>query len=140
MCKKLLVFSLTFCLSLISLQITERFKTDSIKNQQLVNLETTNSTQIDSNHSNLSDFGETFDAQTIVKANSRFGAAGIEDDKEVKDLYLKFQKAVAKDDRKTVASLMIYPLRVTFPTDKPDRNYTHIKNKKSFGNYPLTVG
>ena len=66
--------------------------------------------------------------------DARFNVAGVSSDKEVKEFYIKFQKAVAKNDKETVASTMIYPLRVNFPTDRSNKGYTFINNKKSFLN------
>jgi hypothetical protein len=64
--------------------------------------------------------------------NGRFYVAGVSTDKEVKEFYIKFQKAIAKNDKDIVASTMIYPLRVNFSTDKSNKKYTFISNKKSF--------
>lgn len=132
MCKRLLVFSLAFCLALLFSQIIEQFKTTFAENQKTVALKAVDSTQVDSNSLHFSNFVNTSNVQQAIKDNGRFGVAGVEQDKEVKDLYLKFQRAVVEDDRKTVASLINYPLNVNFPTDKPNRNYTLIKNKKIF--------
>ena len=64
--------------------------------------------------------------------NERFGVAGVDDDKEIKDLYLKFQKAVAEDDRKMVSTLLEYPFRAYFSNDVGRIKYRFINNRKEF--------
>jgi hypothetical protein len=73
-----------------------------------------------------------FAAVSAQEDYGRFKVAGVNSDKEVKEFYLKFQKAVAGNDKDTVASTMTYPLRVNFPNDKSNKGYTFINNKKSF--------
>ncbi|HEX8190817.1 MAG TPA: hypothetical protein VF586_20830 [Pyrinomonadaceae bacterium] len=64
--------------------------------------------------------------------SGRFTVSGVNDDREVEKFYLDFQKAVADGDRKRVAGMMNYPLRVNFRTDSSRRNYRIIRSRDSF--------
>jgi hypothetical protein len=68
----------------------------------------------------------------LPQDSARFRGAGVQDDKEVIEFYLKFQNAVSRNDKRTVASMMIYPLRVNFPTDADTKDYTFVKDRASF--------
>jgi hypothetical protein len=67
-----------------------------------------------------------------ARAEGRFTVSGVMDDSEVEKFYLDFQKAVAVGDRKRVAGMMHYPLRVNFQTDALQRNYRIIRSRDSF--------
>lgn len=122
MWKKLLVFSVTFCLSLIFAQI----KITSIEKQG------STSPLSNSRQSNLSENSQTTRSEALEKKTGRFFRAGVDNDRDVKDFYLKFQKAVAENDKEMVASSMLYPLNVTFPTDNIKESYRQIKDRKAF--------
>jgi hypothetical protein len=62
-------------------------------------------------------------------AESRFSVAGIENDKSVYDFLHKLQVAVARDDRKAVASMVLYPLAVG---PKPGHKSVMIRNPAAF--------
>lgn len=47
---------------------------------------------------------------------------------EVRKFFADFQKAVKENDRKKVASMMMYPLRVNFYTDPREQEYRFIEN------------
>jgi hypothetical protein len=132
MYKKLLVFSLAFCLGVILWQTAIPLAPNEISSVNGIVTETSNTAEINSYQPDASNFSETIFAQNLEKDNGRFGIAGVNDDKEVKDLYLEFQKAVATDDKKVVASMMYYPLRVYFPTDCLKKSYRLIKTEKAF--------
>jgi hypothetical protein len=62
----------------------------------------------------------------------RFWGSGVKSDSEVVELFGKFRDAVAISDKETVAALMKYPLRVNFPTDSDSKQYTFVRNRRSF--------
>jgi hypothetical protein len=67
-----------------------------------------------------------------TEESGRFTASGVKDDREVETFYLNFQKAVADDDRKRVAHMMHYPLRVNFHSDALKRDYRLIRSRNAF--------
>ena len=69
---------------------------------------------------------------TEEKDPPRFHLAGANSDEEVKELYRKFQKAVATNDKNAAALLMNYPLQVNFPGDPIAKKPSWIKDRKSF--------
>lgn len=69
--------------------------------------------------------------QMVSKAR-RFSGAGAETDDEVIDFWLKFQKAIAADDRATVASMANYPLRATFASDPLNYRDRYLKSSRDF--------
>src|SRR5687767_9008076 len=48
---------------------------------------------------------------------------------EVRDFFREFQKAVARDDRGTVASMMMYPLRVGYYDDPRQAGYRFLNER-----------
>lgn len=70
------------------------------------------------------------DFSPVVRRN-RLSVSGIDSDAEAYDFWQSFQKAVAADNRDTVATLVSYPFQVNFPTDKLGSNYRRILNKRS---------
>lgn len=134
MCKKLLVFLSAFCFGLITSQTPKQIKYINSSN-----------TSFQSSVISIQSVGEIIPTDsTLIKSQifeekrSRFWAAGLEDEKQVLDFYEKFKKAVAKDDRKTVASMMNYPLSILYASEhfKLMKNKTvyrkEIKNKHTF--------
>lgn len=65
-------------------------------------------------------------------ASQGFLTAGARDEQDARDFFTRFQRAVANDDRETVALLMNYPLRANFPLDESIREYRSIRDKRSF--------
>src|SRR5437763_851998 len=43
----------------------------------------------------------------------RFSVAGLDSDREVEEFFLSFREAIANGDKKSVASMVSYPIRVT---------------------------
>ncbi len=103
MCKKLLVFSLAFCLGLLSLQL---FK---------LNNETSPQKTI---------------ADSTISDNSQ--SVQINQQSPIADFFHNFQRAVAKDDRKAVVSLINFPIEVQLFDKKHQPYYKIIKNENEF--------
>jgi hypothetical protein len=68
---------------------------------------------------------------TEEKGSPPFHVTGASDE-QVKELYLEFQKAIAANDKEAAASLMNYPLQVSFPDDPPEKKVSSIKDRRSF--------
>lgn len=67
--------------------------------------------------------------------NSRFTAAGIDDEATVKNFFAKFQKAVYDDNKEAVAALVTFPVRASLPTGKNNRrSLRSIETKAAFLN------
>jgi hypothetical protein len=57
-------------------------------------------------------------ADTTSPQTGRFSVAGRDDDQAVEQLFLGFKEAVAKRDKRKVASLMSYPIEVTMASGR----------------------
>lgn len=126
MCKKLLVFLLAFGLGITFIRLfDQKFDTDYVINEEQTLAISEQKSRTNLNSTKSVDLSISSDSN-----KSRFFAAGVEDDNEVIDFYLKFQKAVAENDKTTVSTMVIYPLRVNFPTDSAEKKYTFIKSRK----------
>lgn len=130
MIKKFCIFLVALSLGILFSQIV-KYKINSVENSVLSHSEISDSLN-SSALSNLSEEIVNSQYENSEKANKRFGIAGVDDDIEVKKIYLKFQKAVAENDRKTVSTLLEYPLRVYYSTDVSRKKYRFIKNRKEF--------
>jgi len=68
-----------------------------------------------------------------VHAENRFQNAGIDNDQLVYDALSKLQKAVAHNDRNTVASMMQYPMSVDICQNGSSKiDSVEIKNRRQF--------
>jgi hypothetical protein len=105
MFKKLLIFSLAFCLGLISLQLLKL-------NSETVSQKTT----ADINVSDTSQIVQTIQPKSVATL------AG--------DCYRDFKAAVAENEK--VASLIYFPIEVQFINKKSKPYYNVIKNEKEF--------
>lgn len=72
---------------------------------------------------------EVLDAPVSNPLINRFSGAGVQTEEEVERFWKQFQLAVAADDKKTVASMAIYPFRVNYANDPLSKNYRFIKNQ-----------
>ncbi len=67
-----------------------------------------------------------------AQEKNRFQVSGVNNDKEVERFFLDFQRAIAADNRKKVASMMAYPLHVNFYSDSLKKNYRIIRSATTF--------
>jgi hypothetical protein len=125
MCKKLFVFWLAFCLGLIASQTIKR--TEYFCSQNTSNLADINSIQ--SVNEKIVDISAPLNSKNFEEEKNRFRAAGLDDEKEVINFFTNFQRAVAEDDRRTVASMMNYPLFVLYAS----AHYRLMKNQTVYG-------
>jgi hypothetical protein len=63
-----------------------------------------------------------------VQKEGRFSVAGLDDDREVEQFFISFKEAIARADKKTVASLVSYPIRVNLRSGRSRK----IKNVADF--------
>ena len=63
-----------------------------------------------------------------AQKEGRFSAAGLDDDREVEQFFTSFKEAIAKGDKKKVASLVSYPIRVNLVSGRR----TKLKNAPDF--------
>jgi hypothetical protein len=54
----------------------------------------------------------------LVQKEGRFSVAGLDDDREVEQFFISFKEAIARADKKTVASLVSYPIRVNLASGR----------------------
>lgn len=59
-------------------------------------------------------------AHSVVQEQGRFSAAGL-NDREVEAFFVSFKEAIATGDKKKVASLINYPIRVTLTSGRRKR-------------------
>lgn len=131
--RKHLTFLLTFSFGIISIYVFYSFDGYfQIMDTEKTKPQTEKIVKKDNKTNSSSDDSELFTHKDFDRNNPRFDAAGVEDDEEVKEFFLKFQKAVAENDKKTVASMIDYPHNVRFPNDRHGRGLRIIKNEKEF--------
>lgn len=109
MCKKLLVFSLAFFLSLLSLQFF------NLRNETISQKTTANLT--------IPDNSQT--VQVIRPTSYNYVPSAI-------DCFQNFQTAVAENDKETVISLINFPIEVQFINKKNQPYYKIIKSENEF--------
>jgi len=107
MCKKLLVFSLAFCLGVISLIFINLEKGTSLQN-----------TLPDSTNPDIYQ-----NTQTKSQSLSEYFTA-------INNFFYSFQNAVAENDKEKVVSLIKFPIKVTL-TDKKGKPFEKIINSEA---------
>ena len=63
-----------------------------------------------------------------AQKEGRFSVAGLDDDREVEQFFVSFKEAIAKGDKKKVASLASYPIRVNLGSGR----WKRIRNAADF--------
>lgn len=130
MCKKLLVFALAFCFGLLSLQVIKQIESfyssiDEANFSEVANLQSAN---INAPNINIKD-----NPQTIPETEEgRFFMPTSRSDEEVIDFFIKFQDAVARRDKKTVASMLEYPVCVRFAVGDLKRKGCRLLRPETF--------
>ena len=71
-------------------------------------------------------------AENPTRDSQGFRAAGLDSDQEAKVFYLRFQRAVAENDKRVVAGMVSYPLNVYFSGNANQKRYTEIMDRKAF--------
>lgn len=71
-------------------------------------------------------------AENPTRDSQGFRAAGLDSNQEAKVFYLRFQRAVAENDKRVVAGIVSYPLNVYFPGNANQKRYTEIMDRKAF--------
>jgi hypothetical protein len=64
----------------------------------------------------------------LAQKEGRFSVAGLDDDREVEQFFISFKEAIAKADKKKVASLVSYPIKVNLASGR----WTKIRNAADF--------
>jgi hypothetical protein len=67
-------------------------------------------------------------SQPMIQKEGRFSVAGLGDDREVEQFFISFKDAIAKGDKKKVASLVSYPIKVALSSGRRRR----IRNPAGF--------
>jgi uncharacterized protein Veg len=57
-------------------------------------------------------------AHPEVQEKGRFSLAGLDSDREVEEFFVSFKEAIAKGDKKRVASIVSYPITVTLDSGR----------------------
>ena len=138
MCKKLLVFSLAFCLGLIlSNKLNQSLNFSPLENQTSMSSEKQN---ISNPKVEADAFSLYLESDYVPNSNAKdrddeeYWKAAFDSKEECESFFLKFQKAVANDDRKTVASMISFSVNTSI-NRKLEQSNKKIGRKSFFQKY-----
>ena len=67
-------------------------------------------------------------SQSRAQKEGRFSVAGLDDDREVEQFFISFKEALGQNDKKRIASLVSYPIKVNLASGQSKR----IRNAADF--------